>query len=266
MAGEATPAIALHELRTGYANRGAPREVFPPFSATAAGAELVALLGRNGLGKSTLLRTIIGLQPALGGEVYLLGKSLRAYSPRALATLVSYVSTDNVKVGNLKVFDLVSLGRYPYTGWFGTLSQRDREVVMRSLALVGMEAYAWRDATCLSDGERQRVVIARALAQDTPIIVLDEPTAFLDLPNRYEVVLLLKRLAQEQRRAVVFSTHDMGIALKIADRVWVMCDGEFYQGSPQALLHANVFDKVLKNTRLAVDHDTGEVRIVGAVG
>jgi iron complex transport system ATP-binding protein len=261
MESQKQPAIALSNLRIGYAARGATREVFPALSAAADRAELVALLGRNGLGKSTLMRTIIGLQPPLDGDVRILGKSIRAYPLRTLATLISYVSTDNVKVGNLKVFDLVSLGRYPYTGWFGTLSQNDRDAVMRSLAMVGMEAYAWRDAARLSDGERQRVMVARALAQDTPIIVLDEPTAFLDLPNRYEVVLLLKRLAQEQQRAVLFSTHDMSIALKIADKVWVMCDGEFYQGSPQALLRDNVFDKVLKNTRLSVDHDTGEVRI-----
>ncbi|MDR3366075.1 MAG: ABC transporter ATP-binding protein [Prevotellaceae bacterium] len=261
MAHQAQPAIALTDLRIGYAASGAPREIFPAFSAAANRAELVALLGRNGLGKSTLLRTVTGLQPPLGGAVHLLGKSIRRYPLRTLATLVSYVSTDNVKVGNLKVFDLVSLGRYPYTGWFGTLSQKDREVVVQALAMVGMEAYAWRDASRLSDGERQRVMIARALAQDAPVMVLDEPTAFLDLPNRYEVVLLLKRLAQEQRRAVLFSTHDMSIALKLADRVWVMCDGEFYQGSPQALMCANVFDKVLKNTRLTVDHSTGDVRL-----
>jgi iron complex transport system ATP-binding protein len=261
MAGQTQPAIALSNLRIGYAAKGAPREVFPAFSAAADEAELVALLGRNGLGKSTLMRTIIGLQPPLGGDVHILGKSIRAYPLRTLATLISYVSTDNVKVGNLKVFDLVSLGRYPYTGWLGTLSHKDRDVVMQALAMVGMEAYAWRNSACLSDGERQRVMIARALAQDTPIIVLDEPTAFLDLPNRYEVVLLLKRLAQEQRRAVLFSTHDMSIALKIADKVWVMCDGEFYQGSPQALLLANVFGKVLKNTRLTVDHNTGDVHL-----
>ncbi|MDR3187979.1 MAG: ABC transporter ATP-binding protein, partial [Prevotellaceae bacterium] len=241
MASQAKPAIALSDLRIGYAARGAAREVFPAFSAAADRTELVALLGRNGLGKSTLLRTVTGLQPPLDGAVYILQKNIRAYPLRTLATLVSYVSTDNVKVGNLKVFDLVSLGRYPYTGWFGTLSQKDREVIMHALALVGMEAYAWRDAARLSDGERQRVMIARALAQDTPIMVLDEPTAFLDLPNRYEVVLLLKRLAQEQRRAVLFSTHDMSIALQLADRVWVMCDGEFHQGDPQALMRSNVF-------------------------
>ncbi|MDR1021704.1 MAG: ABC transporter ATP-binding protein [Prevotellaceae bacterium] len=261
MAAQAKPAIEARNLRIGYTAKGEQREIFPAFSAVAGEAELVALLGRNGRGKSTLLRTIIGIQPPLDGAVHILEKDIRAYPLRTLATLVSYVSTDNVKVGNLKVFDLVSLGRYPYTGWFGALSADDKKVVMQSLAMVGMEAYAWQNTGCLSDGERQRVVIARALAQDTPIIVLDEPTAFLDLPNRYEIVLLLKQLAQEQRRAILFSTHDLSIALKIADRVWVMCDGEFHQGAPQKLMHENVFDKLLQNTRLSVDHETGEVRV-----
>ncbi|MDR0687713.1 MAG: ABC transporter ATP-binding protein [Prevotellaceae bacterium] len=261
MAAQAKPAIEVFGLRAGYAIGGVQREVFPAFSAVAGEAELVALLGRNGRGKSTLLRTIIGIQPPLGGAVHILGKDIRSYPLRTLATLVSYVSTDNVKVGNLKVFDLVSLGRHPHTGWFGVLSQKDRDVVMQSLAMVGMENYAWRNIGCLSDGERQRVMVARALAQDTPAIVLDEPTAFLDLPNRYEVILLLKQLAQEQRRAILFSTHDLSVALKVADRVWVMGDGEFHQGAPQALMLSNVFDKLLQNTRLTVDHATGEVRV-----
>ncbi|MDR0414682.1 MAG: ABC transporter ATP-binding protein [Prevotellaceae bacterium] len=261
MAAQAKPAIEVCNLRTGYSAKGVQREVFPEFSAVAGEAELVALLGRNGRGKSTLMRTIIGIQPPLGGTVRILGRDISTYSLRTLATLVSYVSTDSVRVGNLKVFDLVSLGRYPYTGWFGTLSQADREEVMQALAMVGMEAYAWQNTSCLSDGERQRVMIARALAQNTPIIVLDEPAAFLDLPNRYEIVLLLKQLARTQRRAILFSTHDLSIALKIADKLWVMCDGEFHQGAPQELMLNNVFDKLLQNTRLSVDHTTGEVRV-----
>ena len=254
-------AVSLHSLSIGYTARGKVREVFPPISAEANVGELVSLVGRNGQGKSTLLRTLIGFQPALAGSIRIFDKSISDYDLRTLATLMSYVSTDNVKVGNLKVFDLVSLGRYPYTGWFGTLSQNDKDVVMDSLEMVGMRSYAWRNTNCLSDGERQRAMIARALSQRTPIIALDEPTAFLDLPNRYEVVLLLKKLAQEQQKTVLFSTHDLNIALKISNRVWAMCDGEMYQGAPQQLLADSVFDKLLKNTRLTVDHSTGEVRI-----
>jgi len=254
-------AVFLHNLSIGYTAQGKAREVFPPFSAEAQAGELVALVGRNGQGKSTLLRTLIGFQPALAGEVRLFGKNLSAYDLRTLATLISYVSTDNVKVGNLKVFDLVSLGRYPYTGWFGTLSQTDKEVVMSSLDMVGMSSCAWRNTNRLSDGERQRAVIARALAQDTPIVVLDEPTAFLDLPNRYDIVLLLKRLAKEKQKTVIFSTHDLSIALKVSDRMWVMCNGEVYQGAPQQLMANGVFDKLLQNTQLSVDHATGDVRI-----
>jgi len=256
-------AVSLHSLSIGYAARGKVREVFPPISAEANVGELVSLVGRNGQGKSTLLRTLIGFQPALAGSVRVFEKSISDYDLRTLATLISYVSTDNVKVGNLKVFDLVSLGRYPYTGWFGTLSQNDKDVVMDSLEMVGMRSYAWHNTNCLSDGERQRAMIARALSQRTPIIVLDEPTAFLDLPNRYEVVLLLKKLAQEQQKTVLFSTHDLNIALKISNRVWAMCEGEMHQGAPQQLLADSVFDKLLKNTRLTVDHNTGEVRING---
>jgi iron complex transport system ATP-binding protein len=247
-------------LAIGYPAKPAPHEVFPAFSACANEAQLVALVGRNGQGKSTLLRTIIGLQPPLSGAVQLLGRELRSYPLHRLATLVSYVSTDNVKVGNLKVFDLVSLGRAPYTGWFGTLSQRDKDLVMQALAQVGMEDYAWRNVSALSDGERQRAMVARALAQDTPVIVLDEPTAFLDLPNRYEVALLLKKLAQEQRRTILFSTHDLSIALKVADRLWVMCNGHLHEGTPHELLRNKVFDLLLQNTRLMVD-ERGDVRV-----
>jgi iron complex transport system ATP-binding protein len=254
-------AVEARRLSIGYRANGKAHEVYPAISATASKAELVALVGRNGQGKSTLLRTLIGLQPPLGGAVYLHGKDLRSYPLRALATLVSYVSTDNVKIGNLKVFDLASLGRYPYTSWFGTLAQKDKEVVMHALDMVGMADHAWRNTACLSDGERQRVIIARALAQDTPIIVLDEPTAFLDIPNRYEIALLLKALAQEQRRTVLFSTHDLSIALNVADSIWAMCKGEFFQGAPQALLQQNVLDNLLQNTRLTVDHLTGDVRL-----
>lgn len=253
--------VSLHNLSIGYTTKGVAREVFPPISAEAHAGELVSLIGRNGQGKSTLLRTIIGFQPALAGEVSIFEKRIADYDLRTLATLVSYVSTDNVKVGNLKVFDLVSLGRYPYTGWFGTLSQADREEVMRSLHMVGMGDYAWRNTNRLSDGERQRVMIARALAQGTPIIVLDEPTAFLDLPNKYDIVLLLKKLAREQQKTILFSTHDLSIALKVSDRMWVMYDGEMRQGAPPRLMADGVFDRLLKNTQLSVDHVTGEVHL-----
>ncbi|MDR2938123.1 MAG: ABC transporter ATP-binding protein, partial [Prevotellaceae bacterium] len=217
--------ISLHNLSIGYASKGKARAVFPPLSAEAHEGELVSLIGRNGQGKSTLLRTLVGFQPALAGSVSIFEKDIAEYDLRTLSTLVSYVSTDNVKVGNLKVFDLVSLGRHPYTGWFGTLSQADKEVVMHSLEMVGMANFAWRNTNRLSDGERQRAMIARALAQGTPIMVLDEPTAFLDLPNKYEVVLLLKKLAKEQQKTILFSTHDLSVALKASDRMWVMCEG-----------------------------------------
>ncbi|MGL4957267.1 MAG: ABC transporter ATP-binding protein [Bacteroidales bacterium] len=251
--------VVIKDLRLGYFQKRTPKEIFSPFSTQAKKGELLALLGRNGQGKSTLLRTIIGLQPALSGDVFLQDKPLKSYSLRKLATMISYVSTDSVKVGNLKVFDLVSLGRYPYTGWLGNLSKKDKHFITNALECVGMQHSIALNANTLSDGERQRVLIARALAQDTPIIILDEPTAFLDLPNKYEVVLLLKKLAKEQGKTIIFSTHDLSIAIKVADAMWLMAQGEFYQGTPQYLLESNTFDKLLKNTRLSINRATGEI-------
>ncbi|MDR1226696.1 MAG: ABC transporter ATP-binding protein [Prevotellaceae bacterium] len=253
-------ALQLQNLSVGYHIGAAAKVLCANACAEAKKAELVALVGRNGRGKSTLLRTIIGLQKALSGKVFIFEKAQHSYHVKELATLMSYVSTDNVKVGYLKVFDLVSLGRYPYTSWFGTLSTNDKEIVMHSLQLVGMQDFAERNTNSLSDGERQRVMIARALAQDTPIVVLDEPTAFLDLPNRYEVVFLLQRLAREQRKTILYSTHDWSLAVKTSDSMWVMDSDSFWEGAPADLLQQGVFDKLLIDTNLRLDAKTAEVQ------
>jgi iron complex transport system ATP-binding protein len=148
-----------------------------------------------------------------------------------------------VKVGNLKAFDLVALGRYPYLNLLGNLLDDDKAAVERSLQQVGMLWAAYKNVTQLSDGERQRIIIARALAQDTPIIVLDEPTAFLDIPNRYEIITLLKTLALHHHKTIIFSTHDLALALKTADRIWLMGSGRFYADTPDVLEKQGIIDE-----------------------
>ena len=201
--------IRLNDLTIGYGHR----ILLQHASATIPAGELVALVGRNGTGKSTLLRAIAGLGERLGGEIRLDGHSLETLSPQQLATTVSFVTTERVRIPNLRCEDVVALGRAPYTNWIGQLQPADQERVDKAMQLVGMSGYADKTMDKMSDGECQRIMIARALAQDTPVVLLDEPTAFLDLPNRYELCLLLKKLAQEEGKCILFSTHDLDIAL-----------------------------------------------------
>ena len=181
--------------------------------------ELTALVGRNGTGKSTLLRAIAQLGEIRSGDILLNGKSTTDITSAELAKLVAFVTTDKVRIANLRCRDIVALGRAPYTNWIGRMQEQDNAIVEQALAGVGMSDYADKTMDKMSDGECQRIMIARALAQQTPIILLDEPTAFLDMPNRYELCTLLRRLAHEQQKCIFFSTHELDIALELCDSV-----------------------------------------------
>lgn len=191
-----TPGISLHGLTLAYGRRVLLRDA----DAVLPQGSITALIGRNGTGKSTLLRAIAGLGTATG-EIRLCGKPLAALTALQRASTVSFVTTDKIRIANLACEDVVALGRAPYTNWIGRMQQADRDIVSRSLSLVGMSSFARKTMDRMSDGECQRILIARALAQDTPVILLDEPTAFLDLPNRYELASLLRRLAHEEGNA-----------------------------------------------------------------
>ena len=230
--------------------------------------ELVCLLGPNGSGKSTLMRTLAGVQKALGGQVRLEGREISRMSPREVARKLSLVLTDRVATGNLNVYALVALGRYPYTGWMGRLSEKDEAVVRHAIESTGIRRFALRHISDLSDGERQKVMIARALAQDTPVIMLDEPTAHLDLPNRIEVMSLLKELARKQGKAVVMSTHELDLALQAADRIWLMgspgSDGtpaEMVSGMPEELVLDGRLEGAFKRNGFEFDRHSGSFRI-----
>jgi len=194
----------------------------------------VCLLGPNGIGKSTLLRTLARMQPALWGSIELGGSDLRSITDIALARRLGVVLTERVVVESLPVRRIVELGRYPHSGWFGRITDRDRAAVDWAIDAVGARHLAARDFNRLSDGERQRVMIARALAQEPVLLVLDEPTAFLDVPSRVELMGLLRRLTREGPLAVVVSTHDLELALRTADVIWlVMPGGELATGAPE---------------------------------
>ena len=201
---------------------------------------LVALIGRNGAGKSTFLRAIAGLNRNYQGDIYIAGKNLKDISPLQLARSVSFVTTERVRIPNLRCRDVVAIGRSPFTNWIGRLSDEDEEIIGKSLNMIGMDQFAMRTMDTMSDGECQRVMIARALAQSTPIIMLDEPTSFLDLPARYELVELLKRLAHEESKLILFSTHELDIAMKLADRIALIADGDLYYQSPEQLRESGI--------------------------
>lgn len=180
---------------------------------------MVALLGRNGTGKSTLLRAMAGIGKVNGGDIIVDGNNLATLSATERAKHIAFVNTERVDVDALTVRELVGIGRSPYTNWIGSLSAKDHEIVERAIEVTGIMKFRDRKVNTLSDGEAQRAMIARALAQDTPVILLDEPTSFLDLPNRYELCRLLSDLAHKENKCVIFSTHELDIALSLADSI-----------------------------------------------
>ena len=218
---ERIPASETRALSIGYQSRSGHRTVHPGLDLQLFRGEVTALLGRNGAGKSTLLKTLCNLLPPLGGEIFVEGKPLSSYAPAELSATIGVVLTERTQAGGISVYDLVSLGRYPHTGFFGTLRETDHEAIRRALDTVGIADKAGRYVSELSDGERQKAFISKALAQECPIILLDEPTAFLDITSRIETMVSLRQLAHTQQKAILLSTHDLDSAIQLADRLWL---------------------------------------------
>ncbi len=257
-----TETIQLHALRIGYRRREGEKVLGEGMEASIRSGELTCLLGQNGVGKSTLLRTLSGFQRPLGGTVTLLGKALGKYTDDELSRRLGVVLTDKCDVTNMTVEDLVSLGRAPYTGFWGRLSGEDRRVVEDSMQTVGIAVLAGRKVETLSDGERQKVMIAKALAQQTEVIFLDEPTAFLDYPSKVEMMQLLHRLTRERGKTVFMSTHDLELALQIADRLWLMKRGApLRTGTPEDLAMDGSLKGFFTGRGVAFDPTSGLFRI-----
>ena len=227
--------IRLDHLSIGHKHGSHTVEVASRLSASCLPGTLTCLVGRNGTGKSTLLRTIARFIPPLSGSVSINGRDAQRYSTAEFARLVSVVLTSRTHGRNITVAELVALGRTPYTGFWGSLTASDSAAVEESMRLVGIAHLAQRRVATLSDGERQKAMVAKALAQHTPIMLLDEPTAFLDYPSKLELIALLRRLAEERRLTILVSTHDLDIALRHTHRLWLLTDTGLTEGEPSAM-------------------------------
>ena len=253
--------INLKNLSIGYKHKSSVKVVAEGINASLHGGELTCLVGVNGIGKSTLLRTLSAFIPPVSGQVTLLQKPLESYTDKDLAKVIGVVLTDKLDVQNLSVDELVGLGRSPYTGFWGTLSDEDKTIVQESIDQVGIQKLQGRMVQTLSDGERQKVMIAKALAQQTPIIFLDEPTAFLDYPSKVELMLLLAKLAHTMGKTVFLSTHDLEIALQLADKVWLMEPNRLNIGTPQELQRDGSLQRAFGRQGITFTESEGTLRI-----
>jgi iron complex transport system ATP-binding protein len=249
--------VITRDLTIGYSDRQGGIKVMSGINISACRGELVALIGRNGAGKSTLLRSIVSLQNPLKGEIYFNNKHLHGITKSELTKNVSFTSTEPIDIHNIRVMEAVALGRYPYTTWLGTFSAEDRQKTDEALDLTGLAILKDRKIDSLSDGERQRVLIARSLAQDTDLLVMDEPTAFLDLPSRYGIVSLLRKLSHEKNKCIIFSTHDLDTALNEADKIWLMKADNLCQGAPEDLVINKLLSQAFEDPFLSFSPTTG---------
>lgn len=223
--------------------------------------ELTAIIGMNGIGKSTLLKTLGNVQPRLSGSIALKGKPLAFYGQSVLAQHISIVLTDTVAAKNITVWELIALGRQPYTNWIGNLSETDRNKIQEAVSLLELEQLQHKKCYELSDGELQRVMIARALAQDTEIILLDEPTTHLDLHHKVQILKLLQRITRETRKSVLFTSHEIELAIQLCDNLLVIKTGGAFFGTPNHLIEQGTFDKLFPENVVTFNSETRTFKI-----
>lgn len=255
--------IELSNLSTGYLTPKGLVTVQRDINTHLVPGEFVALLGSNGVGKTTLLRTISGLQPTLGGSIEIDGINLNLYSDIELAKRIGVVLTERPSVSAMTVTQLVALGRSPYTGFWGRLSNHDNKIIEDSLRKTNTGILSHRLFDTLSDGERQRVMIAKALAQESEAILLDEPTAFLDFPTKIEMMKMLRTLAHEEGKIIMLSTHDVNMALTLADKIWLMSkEGGIVAGSATELSEKGYLSKFFTGSGMKFNAETLQYEIV----
>ena len=243
--------LTAHELAVGYRNGSQTTTLLSGLNLNLEKGKLVALLGQNGAGKSTLLRALTCDERPLAGSIEVNGRDLLEMSQKDRSRIIGLVSTERIQAGALTVTELVGLGRQPHTGFLGRLDDEDRAIIQQSMADAGIISKANDYMASLSDGERQKAMIARALAQQTPIIILDEPTAFLDVASRIETMRLLQTLAHDRGKAVLLSSHDISQSLMLADELWLITtDREVLTGTTQQLLADGAMDRLFLNREI----------------
>ena len=252
--------ITLRDLTIGYDGKAVAESI----NATLESGQLTCLLGANGAGKSTLLRTVSAFQEPLKGEILYDGTPVVDFSPKERAKMIGVVLTQRPQVQYMKVREMVGLGRSPYTGFWGKLAEEDEAMVTDAMDRVGIMPLADRLVHTLSDGERQKVMIAKTLAQQTPVIFLDEPTAFLDFPSKVETMQLLHSLCHDMDKIVFLSTHDVEIALQMSDRIWLMDRGAGLSiGNPRELAERGMISRFVERQGVSFDRQTLCIRVTG---
>ncbi|MDR1683823.1 MAG: ABC transporter ATP-binding protein [Candidatus Symbiothrix sp.] len=256
------PTIHILDLSIGYPGKKGNKIIARKLNAELFSSELTCLLGANGVGKSTLLRTLAGFQKPLSGEIRLDNQNLWNYSESQRAQRISVVLTEKIQISDLSVRELVSRGRLPYSGFWGRLSNEDSCITDEALEQVRIQAMANRQILELSDGERQKAMIAKALAQQTPVILLDEPTAFLDFPSKVEIMQLLSRLSREMQKIIFLATHDVDLAYQLADRLWLMgAHGRLTTGTPQFLAKNGDLENFFQSPDVYFNQETNHFQI-----
>ncbi|RAR75714.1 ABC transporter ATP-binding protein [Flavobacterium aciduliphilum] len=250
--------LSASNLSIGYATKKEQIVIASNLNLNLQAGKLISLVGANGIGKSTLLRTLCGIQKPISGSVLLNDKDIQRFESLALAQNLSLVLTEKLPPSNLTVFELIALGRQPYTNWLGKLSEEDLEKVHQALQLTQIESLANKKHFEISDGQLQKVLIARALAQDTPLIILDEPTTHLDLLHKVSVFKLLKKLSQETNKCILFSTHDIDLAIQLSDEMIVMTENDVIQDEPCNLISKGVFNRLFKDENIVFENDKGK--------
>ena len=250
--------LSTSNLSIGYVTKKEKVVISSSLNLNLQAGKLVSLVGANGIGKSTLLRTLCGIQKPLSGTVSLNEKDIESFEPLTLAKNLSLVLTEKLPPSNLTVFELIALGRQPYTNWLGKLSDKDIEKVNQAMQLTQIENLKDKKHFEISDGQLQKVLIARALAQDTPLIILDEPTTHLDLLHKVSVFKLLKKLSQETNKCILFSTHDIDLAIQLSDEMIVMTNDNCYQDEPCNLISRGIFDSLFKDENIHFDSEKGK--------
>jgi cobalamin transport system ATP-binding protein len=250
--------LTVSDLSTGYNASGAEKRILhKQLNCEVGSGEFIAILGPNGAGKSTLLKTLSGILPAVDGKVFFSGKNLREMSNREIARSVALVLTDKINDKYLKSIDIVGTGRYPYGSFMGRLTKKDVEIIQYALEVVGVSDLAQRYFYSLSDGEKQKVLLARAIAQDTPVIFLDEPAAFIDSPGKVIIMSLLSQFVNEFNKSILLTSHDTELALSYARNVWLLGkDNQFYQGKPDELVNNGLINKLFDSHEVKFNKNT----------